>query len=100
MTKKEIDRVCIESRGEPKYWNITMFTVPLPGNSGEAPYYADLVEAAETMLRNTKGLGSEWYVRYAEVMAWSNNNNDRGVLIPGRFRVTLDMITRETEDRT
>lgn len=99
MTKKEIDRVCIEPRGEPKYWNITMFTVPLPENSGEAPYYADLVEAAETMLRNTKGLGSEWYVRNAEVMAWSNNN-DRGVLIPGRFRVTLDMITKEMENRT
>lgn len=98
MTKKEIDRVCIEPRGEPKYWNITMFTVPLPGNSGEAPYYADLVEAAETILRNTKGLGSEWYVCNAEVMAWSNNN-DRGVLTPGRFRVTLDMITKEMEDR-
>ena len=97
MTKKEIERICIEPRGEPKYWNITMFTVPLPGNSGKVPCYADLVEAAETILRNAKGLGSEWYVSNAEVMAWSNNN-DRGVLTPGRFRVTLDMITKEMED--
>lgn len=97
MTKKEIDRICIEPRGDSKYWNITMFTVPLPGNSGKVPCYADLVEAAETILRNAKGLGSEWYVSNAEVMAWSNNN-DRGVLTPGRFRVTLDMITKEMED--
>ena len=99
MTKKEIDRVCIEPRGEPKYWNITIFMVPLPGNSGKIPCYADLVEAAEGILRSTKGLGKEWYARNAEVMAWSDSNA-RGVLTPGRFRVTLDMVAEEMEDRT
>ena len=46
MTKEEIDQVHIEHRSEAKYWNITMFVVPRPGNSGKVPCYADLVEAA------------------------------------------------------
>ena len=96
MTKEEIDRISIEHRGEPRYWNITMFTVPLPGNSDEVPCYADLIEAAEGILRSIKGLGNEWCARNAEVMAWSDKN-DRGVLIPGRFRVTLDMIAKDME---
>ena len=37
------------------------------------------------------------YARNAEVMAWSDNT-ERGVLTPNRFRVTLDMITKEMED--
>ena len=40
MTKEDIDQVHIERRGVPKYWNITMFTVPRPGNSGRVPCYA------------------------------------------------------------
>ena len=35
MTRGEIDSIHIERRGESRYWNITMFTVPLPGNSGK-----------------------------------------------------------------
>lgn len=97
MTKEEIDQVYIEHRSEAKYWNITMIVVPLSGNSGKVPCYADLVEAAEDVLRNAKGLGKEWYARKAEVMAWSDNT-DRGVLTPNRFRVTLDMITKAMED--
>ena len=97
MTRQEIDSIRIEHRGEPKYWNITMFTVPLPGNSGKVPCYADLVETAEGILRYAKGLGKEWYARNAEVMAWSDNA-DRGVLTPNRFRVTLDMVAKATED--
>jgi len=97
MTKEEIDQVHIEHRSEAKYWNVTMFVVPLPGNSGKVPCYADLVEAAEDVLRKAKGLGREWYARNAEVMAWSDNT-DRGVLTPHRFRVTLDMITEAMED--
>lgn len=97
MTKEEIDQVHIEHRGEARYWNITMFTVPRHGNSGKVPCYADLVEAAEDVLRKAKGLGMEWYARNAEVMAWSDNT-DRGVLTPNRFRVTLDMITEVMED--
>ena len=97
MTKEEIDQVHIEHRSEAKYWNITMFVVPLPGNSGKVPCYADLVEAAEDVLRKAKGLGREWYARNAEVMAWSDNT-ERGVLTPNRFRVTLDMITKAIED--
>ena len=96
MTKEEVDRVVIEHRGSEKYWNITMFTVPLPGNSGKVPCYADLVEAAEDILRTAKGLGMEWYTRNAEVMAWSSRD-DRGVLTPDRFRVTLDMVTKDME---
>lgn len=96
MTKEEIDQVHIEHRSEAKYWNITMFVVPLPGNSGKVPCYADLVEAAEDVLRKAKGLGKEWYARNAEVMAWSDNT-ERGVLTPNRFRVTLDMITEAME---
>lgn len=92
MTKEEIDRVHIERRGEAGYWNITMFTDPLPGNSGKVPCYADLVEMAEDVLRTAKGLGVEWYARNAEVVAWSDRS-DRGVLTPDRFRVTLDMVT-------
>lgn len=96
MTKEEVDRVVIEHRGSEKYWNITMFTVPRPGNSGKVPCYADLVEAAEDILRAAKGLGTEWYTRNAEVMAWSSRD-DRGVLTPDRFRVTLDMVTKDME---
>ena len=96
MTKEEIDQVHIEHRGEPSFWNITMYVVPLPGNSGKIPCYADLVEAAEDVLRKAKGLGKEWYARNAEVMAWSNQVY-RGVLTPYRFRVTLDMIPESTE---
>ena len=90
MIKEEIESIKIEHRGEERYWNITMFTVPLPGNSGKVPCYADLVEAAEDVLREAKGLGREWYARNAEVMAWSDNN-ERGIITPHRFRVTLDM---------
>ena len=97
MIKEEIDQVHIEHRSEAKYWNITMLVVPLPGNSGKVPCYADLVEAAEGVLRKAKGLGKEWYARNAEVMAWSDNT-ERGVLTPNRFRVTLDMITEAMED--
>lgn len=97
MTKEEIDEVHIEHRSEDKYWNITMFVVPLPGNSGKVPCYAELVEAAEDVIRKAKGLGREWYASNAEVMAWSDNT-DRGVLTPNRFRVTLDMITKEMEN--
>lgn len=98
MIKEEIDQVHIEHRSEAKYWNITMFVVPLPVlASGKIPCYADLVEAAEDVLRKAKGLGKEWYARNAEVMAWSDNT-ERGVLTPNRFRVTLDMITKEMED--
>ena len=97
MTKEEIDQVHIEHRSEARYWNITMIAVPLPGNSGKVPCYADLVEAAEDVLRKAKGLGREWYARNAEVMAWSDNT-ERGVLTPNRFRVTLDMITKAMED--
>ena len=96
MIKEEIDQVHIEHRSEAKYWNITMFVVPLPGNSGKVPCYADLVESAEDVIRKAKGLGKEWYARNAEVMAWSDNT-DRGVLTPNRFRVTLDMITEAME---
>ena len=97
MTRKEIDSIHIERRGDPRYWNITMFTVPLPGNSGKVPCYADLVETAEDVLRDAKGLCKEWYARNAEVMAWSDNT-ERGVLTPHRFRVTLDMVAKTTED--
>ena len=97
MTRKEIDSIRIEHRGEPRYWNITMFTVPLPGNSGKVPCYADLVETAEGVLRDAKGLGKEWYARNAEVMAWSDNT-ERGVLTPHRFRVTLDMVAETMDD--
>ena len=99
MTRKEIDSIHIERRGEPRYWNITMFTVPLPGNSGKAPCYADLVEAAEDILRRDMGLDEEWYARNAEVMAWSDSA-ERGVLTPHRFRVTLDMVTKAIDDIT
>ena len=97
MTKEEIDQVHIERRSKARYWNITMFTVPLPGNSGKVPCYADLVEMAEDVLRKANGLGWEWYARNAEVMAWSDRS-DRGISTPYRFRVTLDMITAAMED--
>lgn len=97
MTKEEIDQVHIEHRGVTKYWNITMFTVPRPGSSGRVPCYADLVEAAEDVLRKAKGLGIEWHARNAEVMAWSDND-DRGILTPYRFRVTLDMVEKDMEE--
>ena len=96
MTKEEIDRISIEHRGEPKYWNITMFTVPMRGNSGKVPCYADLVEVAEDVLRKANGLGKEWFPSNAEVMAWSSRD-DRGVRTPDRFRVILDMVTEGME---
>lgn len=99
MTRKEIDSIHIEHRGEPRYWNITMFTIPLPGNSGEVPRYDDLVAAAGDILRRDICLGDEWYARNAEVMAWSDSA-ERGVLTPHRFRVTLDMVTKAMENNS
>ena len=96
MIKEEIDDIKIEHRGGHKYWNITMFVVPLRGNSGKVPCYADLVEATEDVLRKAKGLGEEWFASNAEVMAWSSKD-DRGLLTPNRFRVTLDMVTKDME---
>lgn len=96
MIKEEIDDIKIEHRGKQRYWNITMFVVPMRGNSGKVPCYADLVEAAEDVLRKAKGLGKEWFPSNAEVMAWSSRN-DRGILTPDRFRVTLDMVTKDME---
>ena len=96
MIKEEIDDIKIEHRGEQRYWNITMFVMPMRGNSGKVPCYADLVEAAEGILRGAKGLGSEWSSSKAEVMAWSSRD-DRGILTPDRFRVTLDMVTKDME---
>ena len=96
MTKEEIDDIKIEHRGEQRYWNITMFVVPVRGNSGKAPCYADLVEAAEDVIRKAKGLGREWFPSNAEVMAWLSKD-DRGILTPDRFRVTLDMVTKDME---
>lgn len=99
MTKEEIDDINIEHRGEQRYWNITMFVVPRPGNSGKVPCYADLVEAAEDVIRKAKGLGREWFASNAEVMAWSSKDG-RGILTPNRFRVTLDMVTKDMEAPT
>jgi hypothetical protein len=99
MTKEEIDNIKIEHRSEQRYWNITMFTVPLRGNSGKIPCYADLVEMAEDVLRKAKGLGKEWFPSNAEVMAWSSQDN-RGISTPYRFRVTLDMVTEDMEAPT
>ena len=96
MTKEEIDDIKIERRGEPRYWNITMFVVPKRGNGNKVPSYADLVVAAEGVLREAKGLGREWFPSDAEVMAWSSRN-DRGILTPDRLRVTLDMVTKDME---
>ena len=96
MIKEEIDRIDIEHRSEKRYWNITMFVVPLRGNSGKVPCYAELVEMAEDVIRKAKGLGSKWFPSNAEVMAWSSKD-DRGILTPDRFRVTLDMVTKDME---
>lgn len=96
MTKEEIDSIKIEHRGEQRYWNITMFVMPMRGNSGKVPCYADLVKEAEDSLRKAKGLGREWFPSNAEVMAWSSRD-DRGILTPDRFRVTLDMVTKDME---
>jgi hypothetical protein len=96
MIKKEIDSIKIEHRGEQKYWNITMFVMPLRGNSGKVPCYAELVEGAEDVLRKAKGLDREWFASNAEVMAWSSYD-DRGIRTPDRFRVTLDMVTKDME---
>lgn len=99
MTKKEIDNIHIEHRGEQRYWNITMFVVPMRGNRVKVPCYAELVEMAECILREAKDLGREWLASNAEVMAWSSKD-DRGVSTPDRFRVTLDMVTKDMEAPT
>ena len=97
MTKEEIDEIKIEPRGEPKYWNITMFVTPMRSNSGKVPCYADLVDAAEDVICKAKGLGRDWFPSNAEVLAWSSRD-DRGILTPHRFRVTLDMVKKGMED--
>ena len=96
MVKKDIDRIEIEPRGEQRYWHITMFVVPPPGNNGKVPCYADLAYLAEDVLRKAKGLGGEWFASNAEVMAWSSMET-RGISTPYRFRVTLDMVTKSME---
>ena len=105
MIKEEIDDVKIEHRGEQRYWNITMFVVPLRGNSGKVPCYAELVEMAETVLRGAKGLDHNWIPTHADVMAWSSGVVDadrpdidaRGIRTPHEYRVMLDM-EQETGD--
>ena len=99
MTKEEIDDIKIEHRSEQRYWNITMFVVPMRGNGSKVPSYADLVTAAEDVIRKAKGLGREWFPSNAEVMAWSSRDG-RGLLVPDRFRVTLDMVTKDMEAPT
>lgn len=99
MTKEDIDRVQIERRGEQRYWNITMFVTPTLGNSGKTPCYDDLIDMAERILREVKDLGREWSASNAEVMAWSSKGR-RGVSTPYRFRVTLDMVTKDMEAPT
>ena len=94
MTKEEIDSIHIEHRSEDRYWNITMFVVP---KKGSRLCYADLVATAEYTLRESKGLSGEWFPSNAEVMAWSSKK-DRGILTPDRFRVTLDMVTKDIEE--
>lgn len=93
MTREEIDGIKIEHRGEQRYWNITMYVVP---KRGKVPSYADLVTTAEDVLCKAKGLGKEWFPSDAEVMAWSSRD-ERGILAPHRFRVTLDMVTKDME---
>lgn len=92
MTKEEID-------SEPRRWSITMLVTPHPGNSGKVPCYADLVDMAEVVLREAKNLGRDWYASNAEVMAWSSRDH-RDVRTPYRFRVTLDMVTKDMEAPT
>lgn len=96
MTKEEITNIHIEHRGEPKYWNITMYVTPMLSNIRGVLSHAELVKEAENVLREAKGLGKEWTPSNAEVMAWSSEEN-RGILCPDRFRVTLDMTTENTE---
>lgn len=97
MTKEEIDDIKIEHRGEDRYWNITMFVIPKKKVPSRPPRYGELVDLAEETLRSAKGLGEEWFASNAEVMAWSSRD-DRGILTPDRYRVTLDMMTEEMED--
>ena len=104
MIKEEIDSVKIEHRGgygDGCYWNITMMVQPLPGNSGRVPCYADMVEAAEGILRQAKGLGRKWHASTAEVMGWSSDcgAEGRGILTPHRYRVTLDMVELDMADK-
>lgn len=99
MTKEEITNIHIEHRGSPKYWNITMYVTPKCGDYRRVPYYDELVEEAENVLRGAKGLGKGWIPSNAEVMAWSSEGN-RGISCPDRFRVTLNMVTKGTEAST
>ena len=96
MTKEEITNIHIEHRGEPKYWNITMYVTPKFGDARKIPSYAELIKEAENILRGAKGLGKEWIPSGAEVMAWSSEEN-RGISCPYGFRVTLDMVTENME---
>lgn len=96
MTKENIDHITIEPRGEQRYWHITMFMSPPPGDNGKVPCSADLVDLAEDVLRKAKGLGKEWFPSNAEAVAWSSRDH-RGVHPPYRFRVTLDMVTKDME---
>lgn len=97
MTRDDIDSVHIEHRSPARYWSITMNVVPKPGHCGRVPCYEELVDMAERILRDAKGLGKEWYAHNAEVMAWSSDGC-RGILTPDRYRVTLDMFNEAMED--
>ena len=99
MIKEELTNIHIEHRGNPKYWNITMYVTPKRCDAQRGLGYAELVKEAENVLRGAKGLGKEWFASNAEVMAWSSRDN-RGVLTPYRFRVTLDMVTKDMEAPT
>jgi hypothetical protein len=93
MKKEEIDSIKIEHRGEPRYWNITMFAI-LSREIGAC--YSEFVKMAEDILRKAKGLGKEWFASNADIMTWSSKD-ERGILTPHRLRVTLDMVTKDTE---
>lgn len=98
--KGNIRTIKIEPRSNGSVWNLTMFVSP---PKGEEFAYRRMIQLAERVIREAKGLGEKWTACNAEVMAWSSEK-ECGIHDPHEYRVTLDVINddyasaKETEE--
>ena len=97
IPREWISDVKIERRGEHGEMNITLFVEPPAKANYKTPTYAWLVALAENVFRDAVDKeATRFAITHADVMAWSSRDG-RGILTPDRFRVTLDMVTKDME---
>lgn len=89
--KGNIRTIKIEPRSNGNVWNLTMFVSP---PKGEEFAYRRMIQLAERVIREAKGLGEKWTACNADIMAWSSDR-ECGIHDPHEYRITLDMVSDE-----